>query len=54
MLTSSCGYNVTSLAVTTKVGCIYRGWEWQIPNQYFGFPLPDEINISLSRVAIMT
>ena len=50
----SCGYNVTSLAITTKVGCIYRGWEWQIPDRYFGFPLPDEINISLSRVAIMT
>jgi hypothetical protein len=52
-LTASCGYNVTDLAVSSKIGCTYRGWEWGIPERYFGFPLPDEINQSVSRVSVM-
>jgi hypothetical protein len=52
-LMDSCGYNVTNLALTSKVGCTYRGWEWGIPERYFGFPLPDEINQSVSRVSVM-
>ena len=52
-LINSCGYNVTNLALTSKVGCTYRGWEWGIPERYFGFPLPDEINQSVSRVSVM-
>ncbi|KAK4687205.1 hypothetical protein P7C73_g2917, partial [Tremellales sp. Uapishka_1] len=41
---------VSNLVITGKEGCIFRGWQYQIPEDYFGFPLPDDINQNLSRV----
>lgn len=48
----SCGYNISNLVITGKQGCINRGFGWSIPSSYFGFPLPDDINYNLSRVAV--
>jgi hypothetical protein len=48
----SCGYNMSNLVVIAKVGCISRGWEWQIPQNYFGFPVPEDVAVNLSRVAV--
>ncbi|WVR07198.1 hypothetical protein IAU60_004239 [Kwoniella sp. DSM 27419] len=47
-----CGYNVSDLVITNKLGCIFRGYQWQIPSGYFGFPVPDDINLNLSKVAV--
>jgi hypothetical protein len=43
---------MTNLVVSSKLGCISRGWEWQIPRDYFGFPVPQDIATNLSRVAV--
>lgn len=43
---------MTNLVVSSKLGCISRGWEWQIPRDYFGFTLPQDIATNLSRVAL--
>lgn len=48
----SCGYNVTNLQITGDLGCIFRGFQYQIPRDYFGFPLPDDISKNLSKVAV--
>ncbi|KAI9639539.1 uncharacterized protein MKK02DRAFT_39849 [Dioszegia hungarica] len=50
--TDYCGYNMSNLVVIAKVGCISRGWEWQIPQNYFGFPVPEDVAVNLSRVAV--
>jgi hypothetical protein len=48
----SCGYNVSNLVITAKLGCIQRGWQWQIPDDYFGFKIPTDISQNLSKVAV--
>ncbi|WWC89501.1 uncharacterized protein L201_004425 [Kwoniella dendrophila CBS 6074] len=47
-----CGYNVSNLVITGKLGCIFRGFQYQIPSGYFGFPVPDDINLNLGKVAV--
>ncbi|KAK1924426.1 hypothetical protein DB88DRAFT_540474 [Papiliotrema laurentii] len=47
-----CGYNVSDLQITNSLGCIYRGWQYQVPVNYFGFPLPDDISKNLSKVVV--
>ncbi|OCF60415.1 hypothetical protein L486_00048 [Kwoniella mangroviensis CBS 10435] len=47
-----CGYNVSSLVITGKLGCIFRGFQYQIPSGYFGFPVPNDINLNTSKVAV--
>ncbi len=51
---ASCGYNVTNLQITNDLGCIYRGWQYQLPANYFGFTLPDDISKNLSKVIVTT
>lgn len=38
--------------IAGKQGCIQRGFEWQVPPNYFGFRLPDDIAYNLSKVAV--
>jgi hypothetical protein len=40
--------------VQNPLGCIYRGFQYQLPANYFGFPLPDDISKNLSKVAVTT
>ncbi|WWC70389.1 uncharacterized protein I206_104339 [Kwoniella pini CBS 10737] len=47
-----CGYNVSNLITTNKLGCIFRGFQYQLPNNYFGFEIPNDINLNLSKVAL--
>ncbi|ORX36847.1 hypothetical protein BD324DRAFT_473117 [Kockovaella imperatae] len=47
-----CGYNVSNLQITDKLGCIYRGWQYQIPDGYFGFDLPTDISKNFSKVVV--
>ncbi|ODO08945.1 hypothetical protein L198_00684 [Cryptococcus wingfieldii CBS 7118] len=47
-----CGYNVSNLVITGKLGCIFRGFQWQIPTGYFGFTVPNGINMNLGRVVV--
>ncbi|ODN79959.1 hypothetical protein L202_03833 [Cryptococcus amylolentus CBS 6039] len=47
-----CGYNVSNLEITGKLGCIFRGFQWQIPTGYFGFTVPNDINMNLGRVVV--
>ncbi|WVQ77219.1 hypothetical protein IAR50_006902 [Cryptococcus sp. DSM 104548] len=47
-----CGYNASNLEVTGKLGCIYRGFQWQIPTGYFGFSVPNDINMNVGRVVV--
>ncbi|WWD17475.1 hypothetical protein CI109_101916 [Kwoniella shandongensis] len=47
-----CGYTVSNLVITEKMGCIFRGFQWQIPVGYFGFTIPNDINLNLGRVAV--
>ena len=48
----SCGYNVSNLQTTDSLGCINRGYQYQLPRDYFGFALPDDIAKNLSKVAV--
>ncbi|EIW70858.1 hypothetical protein TREMEDRAFT_61370 [Tremella mesenterica DSM 1558] len=50
--TNYCGYNVSNFVITADLGCISRGYQWQIPENYFGFILPDDINYNVGRVAV--
>jgi hypothetical protein len=43
---------VSNLVITAKLGCIQRGWQWQIPDDYFGFEIPTDISQNLSKVAV--
>ncbi|WWC61677.1 uncharacterized protein I303_104262 [Kwoniella dejecticola CBS 10117] len=47
-----CGYNVSNLVITDKLGCIFRGYQYQIPSGYFGFSIPDDINLNLSKAVV--
>ncbi|TYJ53436.1 hypothetical protein B9479_005933 [Cryptococcus floricola] len=47
-----CGYNVSNLEITGKLGCIFRGFQWQIPTGYFGFTVPNDVNMNLGRVVV--
>lgn len=47
-----CGYNASNLIITGKLGCIFRGFQYQIPNGYFGFTVPNDINMNLSKVLV--
>ncbi|ORY32587.1 hypothetical protein BCR39DRAFT_523035 [Naematelia encephala] len=49
-----CGYNVSNLVITAKLGCIFRGWQYQIPDNYFGFPLPANVSNNLSKAAVLS
>ena len=49
---SSCGFNVTNLQITSSLGCVQRGFQWQVPRDYFGFPLPDDISKNISKAAV--
>ncbi|WVQ82192.1 hypothetical protein IAT38_004320 [Cryptococcus sp. DSM 104549] len=49
-----CGYNVTNLEITGKLGCIFRGFQYQIPSGYFGFSIPNDISLNLGRVVTTT
>jgi hypothetical protein len=53
-LTYSCGYRISNLIETADLGCVQRGFEWAVPVQYFGFPLPTDIAVNLSRVAVLS
>ena len=48
----SCCYNVSNLEITGKLGCIFRGWQYQIPGNYFEFDLPTDIAQNFSKVAV--
>lgn len=50
--TNYCGYNMSNFVITADLGCINRGWQWQIPQEYFGFDLPGDINYNLSKVVV--
>lgn len=45
---------MTNLQITNSLGCIQRGYQWQLPRNYFGFPLPDDISKNLSKAAVTT
>lgn len=47
-----CGYNASNLIINGKLGCIFRGFQYQIPNGYFGFTVPNDINMNLSKVLV--
>ncbi|WVN88130.1 uncharacterized protein L203_103331 [Cryptococcus depauperatus CBS 7841] len=47
-----CGYNASNLVITDELGCIYRGFQWQVPVGYFGFPIPNDISLNLGNAAI--
>ncbi|WVQ99254.1 hypothetical protein IAU59_006386 [Kwoniella sp. CBS 9459] len=47
-----CGYNVSNLVITGKLGCIFRGYQWQLPSGYFGFPVPNDINLNLGEAVV--
>ncbi|KIR55901.1 hypothetical protein I315_01783 [Cryptococcus gattii Ru294] len=47
-----CGYNASNLIITGKLGCIFRGFQYQIPDGYFGFAVPNDINMNLSKAVV--
>ncbi|KAK8864227.1 hypothetical protein IAR55_001473 [Kwoniella newhampshirensis] len=47
-----CGYTVANLVITSKLGCIFRGWQYQIPGGYFGFDIPNDINLNLGKAVV--
>ncbi|KIR74495.1 hypothetical protein I310_02102 [Cryptococcus deuterogattii CA1014] len=47
-----CGYKASNLIISGKLGCIFRGFQYQIPDGYFGFAVPNDINMNLSKVVV--
>lgn len=47
-----CGYDASNLIITGKLGCIFRGFQYQIPDGYFGFAVPNDINMNLSKAVV--
>lgn len=47
-----CGYKASNLIISGELGCIFRGFQYQIPDGYFGFAVPNDINMNLSKVVV--
>ncbi|WRT66187.1 uncharacterized protein IL334_003140 [Kwoniella shivajii] len=47
-----CGYNVSNLVITGKLGCIFRGFQYQLPSGYFGYDIPDDINLNFGKAVV--
>jgi hypothetical protein len=45
---------MSDLVQTDKIGCVQRGFEWTVPVRYFGFALPADIAMNLSRVSVLS